>query len=133
MSSCFFGNAKGGYVDSDIRYGLINEKNELVSQYDFYSLKRLANGNISAIYPDPKERGNKSWGEEGFKFTLNAKGQPLFEYSIKRKDGTKLSKFYPLSNVDAVSSCYYGIALFVRNHKMGVVDYKGNIVIKPIH
>ena len=129
----FFSGSRDTYVDSDTRYGLINDKNELVSKHDYLNLTRLNNGNISALYPDPKEKGDPSWKEERFSFTLNTKGEPLFRYNVKEEDGTKTTKYFALKNVDAVSSCYYGIALFVRDHKIGVVDYKGKVLIEPIY
>ena len=112
------------------RFGLVNEQNELVSNYNYYSLVRQDNGNISASYPDPCDRYGK---KERFTCILNTKGQPLFEYSIKTKEGNKQSRFCAMNNCDAVSSCYYGIALFVKNHKIGIVDYKGNVLIMPIY
>jgi serine/threonine protein kinase len=118
------------YVKHKSRYGLVNDQNELVSNYHYTSLVRQSNGYISASYPDPCNR----YGEdERFNCILNTKGKPLFEYSITTKEGNKQSRTCALNNCDAVSSCYHGIALFVRNHKIGIVDYKGNILIKPIY
>ena len=119
-----------GDVCGDIRYALINEKNKLVSSYRFTSLARLTNGNIIATYPDPC---NSNWKEERFTCILNTKGQPLFEYNVTTKDGIKQPRYCVLNNADAVSSCYYGIVLFVQNNRIGVVDYKGNVLIKPIY
>ena len=116
---------RSSVVCSDTRYGLVNDKNELVSFYEYVSLLRLDDGNISAIYPD----FNK-YNKEG-RFLINPKGEPLLEYIEKAKNGTKSTKYLPLANIDAVSSCYYGIALFIYKSKRGVVDYQGNILIEP--
>ena len=118
------------YIDRDTRYGLVNEENELVSNYLYSSLIRQDNGNISALYPDPCDR---YWKEDRFSCIINSKGYPLFQYNAKTKEGNKQPRYFALSNIDAVSSCYYGIALFVRNHKIGIVDYQGNELIKPIY
>ena len=121
---------RSSVVCDDTRYGLVNDMNELVSNHLYSSLIRQDNGNISAIYPDPCDR---YWKEDRFTFIMNSKGYPLFQYNTKTKDGNKQLRYYALKNIDAVSSCYYGIALFVKHHKIGVVDYKGNILIDPLY
>lgn len=121
-----------GAVYSDTRYGLVNDSNKLVTNYDYYSLKRLSNGNISASYTDPEKHRSLFVKGDRFNCLLNEFGQPLFTYYSKGKDGTRETVHRPLENIDAVSSCYWGVALFVRDHKIGVVDYKGKIIIEPL-
>lgn len=116
-------------IRNDVRYGLVNKNNELITPFDFFTLERLEDGTIRAIYPDPKNDGEKEYNnKERFDCILNYCGSPLFKYYSKDSDGNKTIKYKILGDeIVAVSKCYNGIALFVKNHKIGIVDYNGDI------
>lgn len=117
---------------NDVRYGLVNKDNELITPFDFFSLERLEEGTIRAIYPDPNNDGEKDYNnKERFDCILNYCGIPLFRYFSKDSDGNKTIKYKKLDDeIVAVSKCYNGIALFVKKHKIGIVDYNGDIKLE---
>ena len=117
---------------SDIRYGLIDSKNNLVTQCDFFSLSRIEDGRINAEYPDPRNDGRKTYDKkERFNCVLSYSGRPLFKYFSKDNEGHKSIKYQELRDeIVAVSRCYHGIALFVKNHKIGIVDFNGVIKLE---
>lgn len=104
---------------NDVRYGLVNKDNELITPFDFFSLERLEEGTIRAIYPDPNNDGEKDYNnKERFDCILNYCGIPLFKNFSKDSDGNKTIKYKQLDDeIVAVSKCYNGIALFVKNTK----------------
>lgn len=113
----------GDFINTDYRYGLLNEKNELVSSPKYVYLCRNENGNISAEYP------NKSKYKDPFKCTLTPKGYPLFYYNKKDKKGNNIPMHCTIYGADVVSKCYYGIAKFVKDQKVGIIDYKGKVLL----
>ena len=116
----------GDRLFTDVRYGLIDSNNNLITQCDFFSMTRQKDGKINAIYPDPQYDGNRACkpNEERFNCTLDLSGSPLFECTCRDADGKKYIKYKKISNeIVAVSKCYYGITLFVKNHKIGIVNY----------
>jgi len=122
-------------VQNDNRFCLINDDDEIVSKYYYFSLIRNNDGSIASIYPDPSKiyryAFEESRQQERFKFNLSSQGRPLFEYYLTKNDGTKLKKNVEIYNSDAISKCFYGIALYVWNNKIGIVDYNGKVLLKP--
>lgn len=112
-----------GIVEQEYRYGLLNEDNKLITSSDYTLLSRLPNGNISAEYP------SNSYSNKAFECILTTRGMPLFSYNEKKSDGQRIAKYCVLDNADAVSKCYYGIARFAKDHLIGIIDYKGNILL----
>ena len=119
-------------IYNDVRYGLVNKNNELITPFDFFSLERMEDGKIRAIYPDPNNDGEKDYNnKERFDCVLNSYGEPLFKYFSIDNEGNKTIKYKRLDDdIVAVSKCYNGIALFVKNHKMGIIDFNGDIKLE---
>ena len=85
----------GDRLFTDVRYGLIDSNNNLITQCDFFSMTRQKDGKINAIYPDPQYDGNRACkpNEERFNCTLDLSGSPLFECTCRDADGKKYIKY----------------------------------------